>query len=62
MANGASTCFKAVTSVTYEDALQKDRSVLPQQFSDATWCQDFDFRAAAAARTWQRPHAQDNLM
>ena len=61
MANGASTCFKAVTSMTLEDALLKDRASLPEQFADATWCTDYEFRCAAAARTWLRPHAQDNL-
>lgn len=61
MANGAATCFKAVTSVTLEDALRKDLSLLPDQFEGASWCSDYEFRCGAAARTWLRPHAQDNL-
>ena len=28
----------------------------------AVFCDKFDYRAAAAARTWLRPHAMDNLM
>ena len=61
MANGAATCFKAVTSLTLEDAMRKDISLLPEQFEGASWCSDYEFRCGAAARTWLRPHAQDNL-
>lgn len=59
---GACTCFKAVTSLKLEDALPRDKSSLPESFGEGRYCEDYDFRCEASARTWSRPHAQDNLM
>ncbi|KAL3143485.1 hypothetical protein ABBQ38_002292 [Trebouxia sp. C0009 RCD-2024] len=62
MAAGGKTCFKHVTSLTFEQAMSKDRSILPETFSEGFFCEDFEFRCGASARTWQRTHAQDNLL
>jgi hypothetical protein len=50
------------TATTLAEALQRDKSLLPSDFGEATFCENFDYRCQAAARTWQRDHAQDNLM
>ncbi len=44
------------------DALAQDPSLLPAEWAGAAWCENYEFRAGACARTWARPHAQDNLM
>ena len=62
MAAGGKTCFKEVASLKLGDALSMDRSVLPDGWAAAAWCDAYDFRCGACARTWSRPHAQDNLM
>ena len=59
---GAKTCFKHVTSLSFEEAMSKDRSILPDTFNEGLFCEDFEFRCGASARTWQRSHAQDNLL
>ncbi len=50
------------TGVMYGDAMRRNRAALPEEFQSAIFCESFDFRCEAAARTWSRPHAQDNLM
>jgi hypothetical protein len=62
MANGAKTCFMAVYGTTLGEALLKDKAALPADFQDAAYCEDFEGRADACARTWLRPHAMDNLL
>ncbi|EFJ42574.1 hypothetical protein VOLCADRAFT_107210 [Volvox carteri f. nagariensis] len=62
LANGARTSYKMVTGVSFGDAMNRNRDVLPDAFRDAPFCENYEFRCEAAARTWQRPHAQDNLM
>ncbi len=64
MTAGGKTCFLEVTSVRLGKALQRDLGGLPGLWAEkgAVWCDDYDFRAGACARTWLRPHAQDNLM
>lgn len=62
MVLGAKTCFKAVTGLVLEEALTKDKSRLPEDFQGATFCNEFEYRCGASARTWLRPHAQDNLL
>jgi phosphatidylinositol glycan class S len=62
MVAGADTCFKAVAGVTLGDAMARDKSKLPEEFAEAAFCDDYDFRCDATARTWLRPHAQDNLL
>lgn len=59
---GAQTCFKALVGVTLGDAMARDKSKLPEEFADASFCEHYDFRCDATARTWLRPHAQDNLL
>ena len=48
--------------MTVGQALSMDRDALPADFEGASWCENYDYRCQAAARTWQRPHAMDNLM
>ncbi|KAK9845336.1 hypothetical protein WJX81_003762 [Elliptochloris bilobata] len=64
MTAGAKTCFLEVTSVRLGKALQRNMGELPAMWAKkgAVWCDDYDFRVGACARTWLRPHAQDNLM
>lgn len=62
MATGAKTCFKEVKSLTLGEAMSRDRSLLPEDWASARFCDEYDFRCGACARTWSRPHAQDNLM
>jgi phosphatidylinositol glycan class S len=59
---GAKTSFKLATGISFADAMARDKARLPEQFADAVFCDEWAFRLEAAARTWQRPHAQDNLM
>lgn len=62
MATGARTSFKLATGVSVADAAARNRSVLPEGFQAGVWCDKYEERLAAAVRTWQRAHAQDNLM
>eukprot|EP00798_Chlamydomonas_sp_ICE-L_P021830 gene21830-28857_t len=62
MATGARTSFKAATGMTFGAAFKMDKSGWPGEFETARFCDSFKFRLDAAARTWSRPHAQDNLM
>ena len=34
---------------------------MPEEFRAASFAEDFEFRAKAALRTWQRPHAIEKL-
>eukprot|EP00887_Chlorella_sp_A99_P001490 scaffold8.g1490.t1 len=62
MANGAKTCYQHVFSLTLGDALQRSKAALPKEFAAGMFCEEFEARADAAARTWMRPHALDNLL
>jgi len=62
MAAGARTSYKAVYGLSYAEASQRSREVLPEAFAEGLFCDKWNVRLEAAARTWQRPHAQDNLM
>jgi len=62
MAVGARTSFKQVAGVTYGEALSRDVNAFPEEFRTARFCEKWAYRCEAAARTWMRPHAQDNLM
>lgn len=62
MATGAPTCFKHVYGVSVGDAMKKSKAVLPSEFAEGLWCEHYQERLEATARTWLRPHAQDNLM
>ena len=59
---GARTCFKSLVGIKLGDAMARNKSLLPEEFADASFCEDYDFRCDATARTWLRPHAQDNLL
>ena len=59
---GARTSFKCATGMRMGDVLSKDKSKLPEQYAEGVFCEKFEVRCEAAARTWLRPHAQDNLM
>lgn len=62
MAVGAKTSFLHVYGIVLGDALKKDISTLPDEFQKAIFCEDYDDRCDACARTWMRPHAVDTLM
>lgn len=62
MATGARTSYKMATGTTLAEALQRDKEVLPEGFAEGAFCENYEYRLHAAARTWQRSHAQDNLM
>jgi hypothetical protein len=64
MANGARTSFRFAAGTTL-GALMRGGSAgdaLPEEYAGASLCQNWARRVEAAARTWQRPHAQDHLM
>ncbi len=42
--------------------MRRDKSALPGDFAAGRFCEDYEFRCEASARTWARPHAQDNLL
>ena len=62
MAAGGKTSFAHVFSMRLGEALQRDRSAFPPEFADAAFCEDYDIRCDACARTWMRPHPLDNLL
>ena len=62
MAAGGKTSFAHVFSMRLREALQRDRSAFPPEFADAAFCEDYDIRCDACARTWMRPHPLDNLL
>ena len=59
---GAKTTYEEVYGATLETALQQQNNILPANFKNAEFCEDFEFRAKCAARTWLRPHPQEHLM
>ena len=59
---GAPTSFSAVTGTTLGEARKMDPDAFPEAFRVAGFCEEFEARAEAAARTWARPHARDELM
>lgn len=62
MAAGAKTSFKFATGLTLAEAVAKDKAAFPEAFAEGKFCDNWSERLGAAARTWQRPHAQDNLL
>lgn len=62
LATGARTSFRLAAGVTLGSALQRDRASFPVELQEARFCDKWEFRCQAAARTWARPHAMDNLM
>lgn len=59
---GGKTSFRCATGLQFGAAVSRDKAQLPEDFADAIFCDDWSYRLEAATRTWQRPHAQDNLM
>lgn len=62
MANGAATSFMHVFSLRLGEALQRSKAAYPPEFATGAFCEDYDARCDACARTWMRPHALDNLL
>lgn len=62
MANGGKTSFVHVFSLRLGEALARDKSVFPEEFAQGTFCEEYETRCDACARTWMRPHALDNLL
>ena len=60
MSHGAKTSYIHVFGLLLQDALAKN--TLPSEFDDGSLCENYESRCDAAARTWMRPHAVDNLM
>lgn len=61
MSHGAKTSFIHVYGLVLEDAIQREKA-LPSEFDAGVFCEGYEIRCDAAARTWMRPHAVDNLM
>lgn len=61
-APGGRTSFKLAAGARLADAAARDKAALPPAFGPGLWCDKWEERLGAAARTWLRPHAQDNLM
>lgn len=51
-----------VFSLRLEEALARNKAALPAEFGPGTWCDEYEARCDACARTWLRPHAMDNLL
>lgn len=51
-----------MTGTNLETALQRNAEMFPNEFSKGLFCEAYEDRCQAAARTWTRTHAQDNLM
>lgn len=62
MENGGVTCYKFVTATTLGVALKEDVSLLPVEMQVGSVCDEFNFRAKCASRTWKRDHPQENLL
>eukprot|EP00793_Prasinoderma_coloniale_P002582 PRCOL_00002064-RA len=58
---GSKTSYTHVVGVTWEQVEAMDVDKLPEEFRAASFAEDFEFRAKAALRTWQRPHAIEKL-
>lgn len=59
MSHGAKTSFIHVFGLLLKDAISK---TLPAEFDDGAFCEEYEIRCDAAARTWMRPRAVDDLM
>lgn len=71
MANGARTSFRFAAGTTLGALMRggggsggsnNPSDALPEEYRGAALCANWARRVEAAARTWQRPHAQDHLM
>ena len=62
MDNGGVTCYKHSTATNLGVALKQDLSLLPPEFAEAKFAEDFAFRTKCASRTWKRQHPQENLL
>ncbi len=59
---GGKTSFLHVFSLRLEEALQRSKAVFPEEFAAGAFCEDYESRCDACARTWMRPHPMDNLL
>ncbi|GJP50600.1 hypothetical protein CLOM_g9749 [Closterium sp. NIES-68] len=62
MDNGGVTCYTHVTATTLGVVLKQDASLLPAEFQNGVFAEDFDFRTKCASRTWKRQHPQEHLL
>ena len=62
MNNGARTCYTAATATTFGAIKAQDVQTLPAAFQNARFADDWSYRAACAARSWTRPHAQQAIV
>lgn len=62
MSKGMATSYTHVYGSTLGEALAMDTSLLPAEFADAQFAQEFAFRCESAARTWDRPWPKEALM
>ena len=51
-----------VYSLKLGEALARSRDAFPAEFAEGMFCEDYETRCDACARTWMRPHALDNLL
>jgi phosphatidylinositol glycan class S len=61
MTCGSKTSYTHVVGVTWAQVAGMDAAELPEEMREADFCEDFEFRAKAALRTWQRQHAMEKL-
>lgn len=59
---GGKTCFKHVFSLSLEEAMSRNKAVFPAEFAEGVFCEEYESRCDACARTWMRPHAMENLL
>ena len=59
---GARTCYTHTIGMKLGDAHKQDISMFPEEFQDAEFADNFEYRSDCAARTWMRQHAVESLM
>lgn len=62
MPAGAKTSFLHVFSLRLGEALERSKAAFPPEFAEGVFCDEYETRCDACARTWMRPHSLDNLL
>lgn len=62
MFKGAATSYKCIVGSTLGEVLRQDVGLLPEELRGGVFAQNFDYRTKAAARTWKKQYAQENLL
>lgn len=62
MFKGAATSYKCIVGSILGEVLQQDVGLLPEELRGGVFAQNFDYRTKAAARTWKKQYAQENLL